>query len=71
LQRPIRLHECLLCNVFGLGRIVHVTHDQLQHLVLVSQDQQIERRALAALDPLDSLRSLSSTVIREPKPASA
>jgi len=27
LQRAIRLHESLLCNVFGLGRIVHVTHD--------------------------------------------
>jgi hypothetical protein len=32
---------------------VHISHDQLQHLVLVSQDQQIERRPLAALDPLD------------------
>jgi hypothetical protein len=32
---------------------VDVTHDQLQHLVLVSQDQQIERCALTTLDPLD------------------
>src|SRR6202142_4368174 len=53
MQGTERFHESLLCNVLGLGRIVHVTHDQLQHLVLVSQDQQIERRALAALDSFD------------------
>jgi hypothetical protein len=44
-----------LGNVLGLGCIVNVTHDQLQHLVLVSQDQQIERRALTPLDSLDQL----------------
>src|SRR5208283_2471398 len=49
-----------LCNVFRLGCIVHVTHDQLQHLVLVSQDQQIER---CALTPLDSLHQFEVTVL--------
>jgi hypothetical protein len=35
---------------------VHVTHDQLQHLVLVSKDQQIERRPLTPLDALDQFK---------------
>ena len=39
LQGTVGLHERLLCNVLRLGCIVHVSHDQLQHLVLVSQDQ--------------------------------
>ena len=39
LEGAIGFDERLLCNVFGFGCIVHITHDQLQHLVLVSQDQ--------------------------------
>jgi hypothetical protein len=52
MQGSERFNECLLGDIFSFRRIVHVPHDQLQHLVLVSQDQQIERRALTALDSL-------------------
>ena len=47
--------KSLLCNVLRLARIVHVTHYQLQHLVLVSQNQQIEGRPFAALDSFHQL----------------
>jgi hypothetical protein len=47
--RPIRLQKRLLRHVQGFGRIANVSHDELDDLVLVFDDQQIERRSVALL----------------------
>ena len=48
-QRAVRLDEGLLGNVLGFGRIAYISHDQLDHFVLVLEHQRIERPLVAAL----------------------
>ena len=52
-RRTIRLQKRFLRNVKGFGRVTNVSHDELDDLVLVLDDQQIERRSVALLHASD------------------
>ena len=54
-QRPVRLEESLLGNVQSLIRVPHITHHQIDDLVLVLEHQQIESTLVALLDTADQL----------------
>ena len=49
----IRFQKRFLRNVEGFGRVTNVSHDELDDLVLVLDDQQIERRSVALLHASD------------------